>query len=1187
MNYSTDPLIYELRSGKEGDEFVERTINQKIINRKVLLPELPDPNRKVEISGYFELPNESDEIGPNHFFVDYQTGDVFFHPEQEGKSITAHFFGRGLVYIPASRVYTRTQNGNVTETLEKIVEKGEEAVEELKKIDTTIQLAEDATEEAIQAANASNLAAKHATDMGNFASTKGQEAELAAQHADSARLSAERSEQIRITAESERNAKEMVRQQEETSRETKETQRQDKEAGRLTAETERQTAETARASAEALRRSEEDKRKLNETTRQSSETTRNDAESSRQQAEGLRVTDESKRQQNETKRVSYEAARVLSENDRGSRESSRHDAEQIRLLSETERVNEEKKRILAEAGRGAAETGRQTAETNRVSAETMRSGSEKTRVDNEKQRMLDEKSRSESEATRMGSEQERGINETDRNSAELVRKTSEAERIAAEQQRNNNEAARQTSMDNALSNVNHAIQIAEEIVENTKGLGEYDSETTYHPNNIVTYNGSSFMALDEVAGVTPSTSSSKWQLVAQRGIDGAGSVVTVNGKSPDLDGNVLLTVNEVQGAVTAQQLAQVNSSKVDKIAGKNLSTEDYTTADKNKLGGIASGANNYTHPVGDGNLHVPATGTSNSGKVLKAGATAGSAAWSALSKADISDFPASLPANGGDADTLDGMYADVSAGGDTIVARNKAGNVRAAAFYAGATEGTAPFNVASTTVVANLNADMLDGLHADSTASGNTIVAREANGEVFVSRLYSNITSTSPFVVASTYGVKNLNADMVDGFHASTDNSVSRIVVRDNSGMVHAADYQAYHSSGDSVRLGFIDNQARIRVVGNNAPSTSGFEIQTVAERKLFRVADNGQVTNYAVQGVAPLVVTSSTLVSNLNADMLDGLHAADFLRQPQNIATGADLNNYATAGMYSCATNAIAGTLLNSPTSKAFSLLVEKHAGTKQTLTTYDADGSSRTWTRNSYGSWEPWRKVWDERYKGAGSGLDADMLDGKHASEFFQVQDNTTAIKNANMLLSSGSYMTGESFTGSPFAGNDVRNEGYIEHYSWGNHPSFAMQRHLGKEGTVRPRYRLKVGSVWGAWITQFDSGYQGHFSEIDADMVDGFHVEDFIIPYATTGGTATAYNVYFSTGFKKIGGRTVRIRAHAASGASPTLNANGTGAASLRNPDGTPAALTLGGIYTFTWNEFAGAFMLQGERGDMELP
>ena len=37
-------------------------------------------------------------------------------------------------------------------------------------------------------------------------------------------------------------------------------------------------------------------------------------------------------------------------------------------------------------------------------------------------------------------------------------------------------------------------------------------------------------------------------------------------------------------------------NKVDKVEGKQLSTEDYTTTEKQKLAGIEVGANNYTHP---------------------------------------------------------------------------------------------------------------------------------------------------------------------------------------------------------------------------------------------------------------------------------------------------------------------------------------------------------------------------------------------------------------------------------------------------------------------------------------------------------------------------------------------------------------------------------------------------------------
>jgi hypothetical protein len=60
-----------------------------------------------------------------------------------------------------------------------------------------------------------------------------------------------------------------------------------------------------------------------------------------------------------------------------------------------------------------------------------------------------------------------------------------------------------------------------------------------------------------------------------------------------------------------------------------------TGADKTKLDGIAASANFYVHPTGDGNLHVPSTGTGSNGMVLKAGSAAGSGAWATLSKNDV------------------------------------------------------------------------------------------------------------------------------------------------------------------------------------------------------------------------------------------------------------------------------------------------------------------------------------------------------------------------------------------------------------------------------------------------------------------------------------------------------------------------------------------------------------------------
>ena len=50
------------------------------------------------------------------------------------------------------------------------------------------------------------------------------------------------------------------------------------------------------------------------------------------------------------------------------------------------------------------------------------------------------------------------------------------------------------------------------------------------------------------------------------------------------------------------------------------------------------------HPSGDGNRHVPATGTTNSGKVLKAGATAASEAWGDVAWAEVATKPTIIQA---------------------------------------------------------------------------------------------------------------------------------------------------------------------------------------------------------------------------------------------------------------------------------------------------------------------------------------------------------------------------------------------------------------------------------------------------------------------------------------------------------------------------------------------------------------
>ena len=59
----------------------------------------------------------------------------------------------------------------------------------------------------------------------------------------------------------------------------------------------------------------------------------------------------------------------------------------------------------------------------------------------------------------------------------------------------------------------------------------------------------------------------------------------------------------VYRAITAQDVSAlqanvnaINTGKVDAESGKGLSSNDYTTTEKQKLAGVAAGANNYVHP---------------------------------------------------------------------------------------------------------------------------------------------------------------------------------------------------------------------------------------------------------------------------------------------------------------------------------------------------------------------------------------------------------------------------------------------------------------------------------------------------------------------------------------------------------------------------------------------------------------
>lgn len=158
------------------------------------------------------------------------------------------------------------------------------------------------------------------------------------------------------------------------------------EALRVTAEQGRVNAENTRVSNENTRISNEDSRKAEESKRVTAENERIAAENSRKSEEDIRKT-------NEANRISAESARASAETLRASAEAERNTNEQ-------KRIEEETKRISSEEGRVAAETERVDNEDARIAAETARDTAEQERIANEATRQANEAIRETQEAAR-------------------------------------------------------------------------------------------------------------------------------------------------------------------------------------------------------------------------------------------------------------------------------------------------------------------------------------------------------------------------------------------------------------------------------------------------------------------------------------------------------------------------------------------------------------------------------------------------------------------------------------------------------------------------------------------------------------------------------------------------------------------------------------------------------------------
>ena len=182
-------------------------------------------------------------------------------------------------------------------------------------------------------------------------------------------------------------------------------------------------------------------------------------------------------------------------------------------------------------------------------------------------------------------------------------------------------------------------------------------------------------------------------------------------------------------------------------------------------------------------------------------------------------------------------------------------NITAPRFISNIATGTSPLTVTSTTRVANLNVDYLDGYQPSSSATANTVVARDSSGNITGNFFIGDgsLLSGLPFGTGISNGNSNVNIPSANGNVNISAVGVANVLVVTGTG----ANIAGTLNATGNANVGNLNTAQVLATANVTAP--------------IF-------ISNIAT-GTAPLVVSSTTRVANLNVDYLDGY-------QPSSSAT-------------------------------------------------------------------------------------------------------------------------------------------------------------------------------------------------------------------------------------------------------------------------------------------------------------
>lgn len=210
--------------------------------------------------------------------------------------------------------------------------------------------------------------------------------------------------------------------------------------------------------------------------------------------------------------------------------------------------------------------------------------------------------------------------------------------------------------------------------------------------------------------------------------------------------NATAIANEVERATGVEEtlnsnITQLQTQKVDKVEGKGLSTNDYTTPEKNKLAAIEAEANKYVLPaattttlggiiVGD-RLSIDDTGKLVATYTYTLPTASNTVLGGVKIGSNITNTNGTISltkANVTSALGVDPTTTYVKKAGDTMTgALINSSTISGSKLISTVSTGTAPIQVSSTTLCTNLNADMVDGYEVSNFNTDSVSIKRSIN----------------------------------------------------------------------------------------------------------------------------------------------------------------------------------------------------------------------------------------------------------------------------------------------------------------------------------------------------------------------------------------------------------------------------------------------------------------------------